>query len=79
MADTLKLYVSAANDLPDERELIGQMVTEIPVTLGWQINLTPAGKTHSVKIHFFMLIITFSSLVRISGHRWDTNYTYQDD
>lgn len=44
MADTLKLYVSAANDLPDEREVIGQMVTEIPVTLGWQINLTPAGK-----------------------------------
>ena len=44
MVDILKLYVSAANDLPDEKEIIGQMVTEIPVTLGWQINHTPSGK-----------------------------------
>lgn len=41
MVNIVKLYVSAANDLPNERELIGQIVTEIPVTLGWQINHTP--------------------------------------
>lgn len=43
MVDTVKLYISAANDLLDERELIGHIVTEIPVTLGWQINHTPTG------------------------------------
>lgn len=43
MVNTVKLYVSAANDLPNERELIGHIVTEIPVTLGWQINHTPLG------------------------------------
>lgn len=44
MVDTFKLFISAANDLPDERELVGHLVTEIPVTLGWQLNLTPMGK-----------------------------------
>lgn len=44
MVNTFKLFISAASDLPDERELVGHLVTEIPVTLGWQLNLTPMGK-----------------------------------
>jgi len=61
MVDTLKLFISAANDLPDERELIGQIVTEIPASLGWQINLTQMGKKGESKelildsdIHFLI-------------------------
>jgi hypothetical protein len=49
MVDIFKLFISAANDLPDERELIGHLVTEIPVTLGWQLNLTPMGKNSESK------------------------------
>lgn len=44
MVDTIKLYISAANDLQLERDLISRSTTEIPVTLGWQINLTPFGE-----------------------------------
>lgn len=44
MVDTIKLYISAANDLQLERDLISRITTEIPVTLGWQINLTPFGE-----------------------------------
>lgn len=49
MVDTFKLFISAANDLSDERELVGHLVTEIPVTLGWQLNLTPLGKNFESK------------------------------
>jgi hypothetical protein len=44
VVDTIKLYISAANELQLERDLISRIVTEIPVTLGWQINLTPFGE-----------------------------------
>jgi hypothetical protein len=74
MVDTLKLYVSAANDLPDERELIGHIMTEIPVTLGWQINLTPIGMSteskeliHDADIH----LIIFGEDIRAPvGYEW---------
>lgn len=44
MVDTFNLYISAANDLHAERDLLSRIVTEIPVTLGWQINFSPFGK-----------------------------------
>jgi len=44
VVDIYKLYISAANDLQIERDLLSRSVTEIPVTLGWQINLSPIGK-----------------------------------
>lgn len=44
MVDIFKLYISAANDLQIERDLLSRSVTEIPVTLGWQINLSPLGE-----------------------------------
>ncbi|MCJ7537573.1 MAG: hypothetical protein MUO57_18770 [Anaerolineales bacterium] len=43
MIDTIKLYLSAANDLSAERDLVSRVVAEIPVTLGWKINLSPIG------------------------------------
>ena len=44
MVDIFKLYISAANDLQIERDLLSRSVIEIPVTLVWQINLSPFGK-----------------------------------
>jgi hypothetical protein len=35
------LYISAADDLQIERDLLGRSVAELPVTLGWQIFLSP--------------------------------------
>ena len=44
MVDTFNLYISAAEDLQSERDLLSRIVTEIPVTLGWKINFSPFGK-----------------------------------
>jgi len=41
MASRLRLFVSAAPDLEAEREVIGQTVAELPVSLGWAIKRTP--------------------------------------
>jgi hypothetical protein len=41
MADRINLYISAALDLEDERDLLSRAVTEIPVGLGWRIVQTP--------------------------------------
>jgi hypothetical protein len=37
------VYISAASDLPQERELLGRMATEIPLDFGWRIVLSPIG------------------------------------
>jgi hypothetical protein len=42
MADFFTLYISAATDLERERDLLGRLVTEIPVTLGWRIHQSPS-------------------------------------
>jgi hypothetical protein len=34
MADEVLLYISAASDLQREREILGWVVTEVPVPLG---------------------------------------------
>ena len=44
MVDIFNLYISAADDLQLERDLLSRIVTEIPVTLGWQIHFSPIGK-----------------------------------
>jgi hypothetical protein len=36
------LYISAATDLVQEREILGRAVTEIPVGLGWRIIHSPS-------------------------------------
>jgi hypothetical protein len=41
MADQVLLYISAAQDLKREREILGRAVVEIPVTLGWRIVQSP--------------------------------------
>ncbi len=44
MADIFKLYISTASDLLAERDLLSRSVTEIPVSLIWQINFSPIGE-----------------------------------
>lgn len=41
MVDSVIFYISAAKDLSYERDLLSRIATEVPVTLGWQIFLTP--------------------------------------
>ena len=44
MVDIFKLYISAASDLKAERDLLSRSISEIPVTLAWQIHLSPIGE-----------------------------------
>ena len=62
MVDTFNLYISAADDLQRERDLLSRTVTEIPVTLGWIINFSPFGKKtldekHVAKANFHILML----------------------
>jgi hypothetical protein len=41
MSDPIHLYVSSSSDLAAEREVIGQIVAALHVTLGWRISHTP--------------------------------------
>lgn len=41
MADQILLYISAAEDLDKERDILGRSVTELPVELGWLIRQSP--------------------------------------
>lgn len=74
MVDTFKLFVSAADDLSAEREIIGHLVTEIPVTLGWQINLSPTGKSldnaQLVMDADFHLIVIGEDIRAPVGYEW---------
>jgi hypothetical protein len=41
MSGPIHLYVSSSYELAAEREMIGQIVAALPVSLGWQISHTP--------------------------------------
>ena len=43
MAELLRLFVSATNDLEFERAIIGRAVAELPVQIGIEIRRTPVG------------------------------------
>lgn len=77
MVDTFKLFVSAADDLSPEREIIGHLVTEIPVTLGWQINLSPTGKSldnaQLVMDADFHLIVIGEDIRAPVGYEWQVS------
>ena len=62
MVDIFKLYISAASDLKAERDLLSRSITEIPVTLAWQIHLSPIGEKrvdekylHESDLHILIL------------------------
>ena len=41
MSKPIHLFVSSSPDLQPEREVVGQIVAQLPLTLGWQIDHTP--------------------------------------
>jgi hypothetical protein len=41
MAESIHLYVSSSADLQLERDVVGQVVAELPLQLGWRIGHTP--------------------------------------
>ena len=41
MAGRVHLFVSATPDLEPEREIVGQAVAKLPVSIGWEIKRTP--------------------------------------
>jgi len=43
MANRAIFYISAASDLGMEREILGRLVTEIPVDLAWRVVQSPTG------------------------------------
>ncbi len=43
MAELLRLFVSATNDLESERAIIGRAVADLPVQIGIEIRRTPVG------------------------------------
>jgi hypothetical protein len=62
MPDELIVYISAAADLNPERSLLGRLIAEIPVTLGWRIFQTPlhgepvdAGAVQAANVHLLLL------------------------
>ena len=62
MVDTVTFYISAASDLSYERDLMSRIATEVPVTLGWQIFLSPikgeqvnASAIQEADIHILLL------------------------
>jgi len=77
MVDTFKVFISAADDLSSEREIIGHLVTELPVTLGWQINLSPTGASlDNVPLVLdadFHLIVIGEDIRAPVGYEWQVS------
>lgn len=51
MAETLRLFVSATNDLEAERAIIGRAVAQLPVQIGIEIRRTPVRGADYETIH----------------------------
>ena len=41
--DVFRIYISAASDLRAEREILAKAITDVPVSLGWELRQTPLG------------------------------------
>lgn len=74
MADEVLLYISAAGDLEIERSLLSRAITEIPVTLGWRIMLSPlrgeAANLGMVEQADFHLLLMGSDIRAPIGLEW---------
>jgi hypothetical protein len=62
MVDHINLYISAAQDVWIEREILAKLTIEIPVTLGWNITQSPLrgeglDKQSVLKSDFHILIL----------------------
>ena len=64
MPGPIHLYVSSSPELAAEREAIGQVVAELPMTIGWRIGHSllsgqagPATATEIARIDLFVLVL----------------------
>jgi hypothetical protein len=48
--DTFRLYISAAADLREERELLAKGLADIPVGLGWVLHQTPVSASETLEL-----------------------------
>lgn len=78
MRRAIKLYVSAGRDLERERDVIGRVVAELPVTAGWEIERTPKGRTvtadvalaHVTTCDLFIFVLG-ADITAPAGSEWD--------
>ena len=74
MPHELILYISAANDLLPERDLINRAVAEIPADLRWHIVQSPLreGEVDALAIQqsFFHLLMLGGDIRAPIGHEW---------
>ncbi len=63
MAEQLLLYISAAPQLRAERDMLARLISNVPTSLGWNIQQTPASTDRepdldaAQRAHLFMLIL----------------------
>ena len=64
MLKSIHLFVSSSPELQAEREVVGQVVATLPLTLGWQIDHTPMpgewaadGLAHVTQCDLYVLIL----------------------
>ena len=64
MPKSIHLFVSSSPELQVEREIVGQVVATLPLTLGWQIDHTPLpgelamdGLAHVTQCDLYVLIL----------------------
>jgi hypothetical protein len=72
------LYISAASDLMTEREMLGQMIASLPVTLAWRIIQTPLGveplNLEAVRQADLYILILGGDIRAPIGLEWHTAY-----
>lgn len=77
MSRPLRLFVSATPDLEAEREVIGQVVARLPVTVGWEIKRTPRRgeplppALEAVTACDFYLFLLGKDIAAPAGVEWD--------
>ncbi len=54
MARAIRLFVSSSPDLAPEREVLGQAVAALPVSVGWEIKHTPRGSEDALEAATFL-------------------------
>ncbi len=74
----ITIYISAASDLMAERELLGRMIAELPVTLAWRIVQTPLGAEpldlEAVRRAELYLLVLGGDIRAPIGLEWYTAY-----
>jgi hypothetical protein len=78
MAETLRLFVSATNDLEAERAVIGHAIAQLPVQIGIEIRRTPVqGASHETIFELISNVDRFyflmgDDITAPSGAEWFT-------